>query len=168
MWTFALHGHKKSHAFGRTLGRHLRAGDVVLLHGDLGAGKTVLAQGLAEGLGVTSAVQSPTFTIVQEHRGTTADGESVMLFHLDLYRLGWVDELESIGYERFIEPEDGVSVIEWPERAEDWQPPRCLIVRIWYEEEDVRSVSVVALPDRTAWSTELIAWLDGRSDDHRC
>ncbi len=110
---------------GREIAQRLRIGDVVLLHGDLGAGKTTLAQGVAEELGIASPVQSPTFTLVREH-----DGSGMKFYHLDLYRLESPDELEDIGYETYIEPVDGVSLIEWPERAGDWLPDRFLLVEI--------------------------------------
>src|SRR5690606_19146719 len=74
---------------GRQVARELRVGDVLLLHGDLGAGKTTFAQGVAEGLGIDSPVQSPTFTLVREHAG-----KAMKFYHLDLYRLESPDELE--------------------------------------------------------------------------
>ena len=113
-------------AFGMVFAERLDAGDVVMLHGDLGAGKTTLTQGIAAGLGVHEPVQSPTFTLVQEHQG-----RQLKLYHLDLYRLDDPSDLESIGYETYLEPYDGVSVIEWPERAGDWLPER-----FWYIEID--------------------------------
>ena len=78
---------------GRKLGESLRKGDVVSLRGSLGAGKTVLAKGIAESLGITEAIVSPTFTIVQEYSGREK------LYHLDLYRLSGEDEFESMGGE---------------------------------------------------------------------
>src|SRR5215210_4246279 len=115
---------------GECLGRCLAAGDVILLHGDLGAGKTTLAQGIARGLGVGGYVQSPTFTLVHEHDGQTADGTPVRLYHLDLYRLSGEDDLDSFGYDEYLAPSDGVSVIEWPERAAGRLPGRYLLVRL--------------------------------------
>lgn len=123
--------------FGREFAGRLQTGDVVLLHGDLGAGKTTLTQGIAEGLGIDEAVQSPTFTLVQEHQGT-----SLMLYHLDLYRLEDPSELEGIGYETYLDPPDGVSVIEWPERAGDWLPDQFWLVQISHLGEDSRRLVV--------------------------
>lgn len=122
---------------GRDLATSLRPGDVVMLHGDLGAGKTTFTQGVAEGLGISGPVQSPTFTLVREHEGRT-----MRLYHLDLYRLDDPDELEDIGYEVFINPPDGVSMIEWPERAGDWLPDRFLLVHIEHLGGDRRSVQL--------------------------
>lgn len=122
---------------GRELAKSMRIGDVLLLHGDLGAGKTTLTQGIAEGLGINSPVQSPTFTLVREHQGS-----ELKLYHLDLYRLDDPAELEDIGYETYIEPADGISVIEWPERAGDWLPDQFLLVQIDHVGGDRRRVTL--------------------------
>lgn len=122
---------------GRDLALNLQVGDVLMLHGDLGAGKTTLTQGIAEGLGIAGPVQSPTFTLVREH-----DGASIRLYHLDLYRLDDPAELEDMGYEVYINPPDGVSIIEWPERADDWLPERFLLVQIEHLGGDRRSVQI--------------------------
>lgn len=124
-------------ALGERLAQDLRTGDVLMLHGDLGAGKTTLTQGIAGGLGVDGAVQSPTFTLVREHRG-----REMMLYHLDLYRLADPDELEGLGYEEYLDPPDGVSVIEWPERAGDWLPDRFTLVHIGHLGGDRRQVTI--------------------------
>jgi tRNA threonylcarbamoyladenosine biosynthesis protein TsaE len=116
--------------YGRTFAATLKPGDVVLLHGDLGAGKTTLTQGMALGLGVEEAIQSPTFSLVAEHDGRDSEGRPLRLYHLDLYRLEEVDELEGLGYEQYLAPEDGVTVIEWPERADDWLPDGFWLLRI--------------------------------------
>lgn len=128
---------------GRELARTLRVGDVLMLHGDLGAGKTTLAQGVAEGLGIDSPVQSPTFTLVREHRAP-----GMMFYHLDLYRLDSPDELEDIGYESYIDPADGVSLIEWPERAGDWLPAAFTMVQIDHLGGDRRRVTISAYGER--------------------
>lgn len=116
----------RTREIGERLGRLLRTGHVVLLNGDLGAGKTTLAQGIAAGLGVEEYVQSPTFTLVAEHDGRAG----CRLYHLDLYRLRDEADLESFGYEQYLDPVDGVSVIEWPERAGAWLPDAFLLVNI--------------------------------------
>jgi tRNA threonylcarbamoyladenosine biosynthesis protein TsaE len=108
---------------------------VVLLHGDLGAGKTTLTQGIAVGLGVQDYVQSPTFTLVSELQGV-----QLTLYHLDLYRLNDEAELESFGYDQYLSPEDGVSVIEWPERAGEWLPDRYLLIELTSAGNDHRSI----------------------------
>jgi tRNA threonylcarbamoyladenosine biosynthesis protein TsaE len=102
-----------THQFGRTLSASLTAGTVLLLVGDLGSGKTSLVQGLAAGLGITEAVTSPTFTIVNEY----LQG-AIPLYHLDLYRLT-PPEVAKLQIERYWDPwevEPGIVAIEWPER----------------------------------------------------
>lgn len=95
---------------GVTLGRRLRPGDVVLLYGDLGAGKTAFVRGLAHGIGANpDDVSSPTFTIVQEYAGETAT-----LYHVDLYRLEPA-EIDDLGLEDLVSG-DGIVAIEWAER----------------------------------------------------
>jgi tRNA threonylcarbamoyladenosine biosynthesis protein TsaE len=132
----------ETRAFGTRLAQQLRAGDVVLLHGDLGAGKTTLTQGIAQGLGVTEPVQSPTFTLVAEHLGNTASGDPIRLYHLDLYRLGGENDLEDIGFDDLLAPRDGISVIEWPERAGTWLPERYILVTIEPIREDTRRLTL--------------------------
>lgn len=117
---------------GRAIGERLRPGDVLLLHGDLGAGKTTLAQGIGAALGVREAIQSPTFTLVGEHAGALPDGTPVRINHLDLYRLSSPDELDSLGYEQYITADDAITLIEWPERAADWLPETYLLISIAY------------------------------------
>jgi tRNA threonylcarbamoyladenosine biosynthesis protein TsaE len=97
-------------AAGEALGATLRAGDVVLLYGDLGAGKTAFVRGMARGLGANpDDVSSPTFTIVQEYAGRTAT-----LYHVDLYRLEGA-EIDDLGLEDLVSG-DGIVAIEWADR----------------------------------------------------
>lgn len=104
----------QTHALGVRLGAVAEAGDVIGLTGALGAGKTVLTQGIAEGLGVEpGAVASPTFVLVREHRGR------LPLFHVDLYRVDSPEAIERLGLDEYLEGE-GVTVIEW---AEKWPRP---------------------------------------------
>lgn len=134
--------------FGGAIGAWLRPGDVLLLHGDLGAGKTTLAQGVAAALGVREAIQSPTFTLVAEHQGRLPGGQPVQINHLDLYRLASPDELESLGYEQYIDSDEAIALIEWPERAADWLPEAYLLVSIAYEPPGRRiELSAHRLPD---------------------
>jgi tRNA threonylcarbamoyladenosine biosynthesis protein TsaE len=123
---------------GERLGRILQAGDVVALLGELGAGKTAFVQGLARGLGVTSArVASPTFTIVNEHPGR------VPLYHVDLYRLVDAAELHEIGFAEYLGGA-GVAVVEWFDRFPDEQPAERLEVRIEVVGPSARRLHVTA------------------------
>jgi tRNA threonylcarbamoyladenosine biosynthesis protein TsaE len=131
-------------ALGRELGASLRIGDVLLLHGDLGAGKTTLTQGIAEAIGIGAPIQSPTFTLMSQHHATLTDGSRATLYHLDLYRLDDPEQLEDIGWEEAISPVDGVTVVEWPERAGEWLPDRYVLVSIAYRDADSRVVTISA------------------------
>jgi tRNA threonylcarbamoyladenosine biosynthesis protein TsaE len=106
---------EQTHALGEALGSRLAAGDVILLVGDLGAGKTALTQGIGAGLGVHGVINSPTFTILKEYAGR------VPLYHFDLYRIDSPDEVTALGFEDYFDGE-GVSVIEWAERGEPQDP----------------------------------------------
>ena len=92
-----------------------KSGAVLALHGELGSGKTCFVQGLARALGVQQAVTSPTFTIVNEYRGRCP------LIHMDLYRISDPEELLSIDFDNYLDTE-GITVIEWAERAGNWLP----------------------------------------------
>ena len=112
-------------AFGKKLGEAAEPGTVYTLVGDLGVGKTVLTQGLAEGLGITEAVNSPTFTILQVYE----EGR-LPLYHFDAYRLEGTHQ--ELGFEEMIDGE-GLTVIEWPEYMEDLdqtQPLRITLHRL--------------------------------------
>jgi tRNA threonylcarbamoyladenosine biosynthesis protein TsaE len=127
---------------GKILGAQLDAGDTVCLYGDLGAGKTSFSYGIALGLDVeTKYITSPTFTFVNEYKGR------VPFYHIDLYRLQAPEELENIGFEQYIET-DGVTVIEWAERAEDELPVECLSVYLSYVDEHSREIGFLAEGER--------------------
>lgn len=144
-------GPEAMQSLGRRIGRSLRAGDVLLLHGDLGAGKTTLAQGIADGLGVEGAVQSPTFTLMSEYMVRLGGGSLPgTLYHLDLYRLDDPEELGDIGWEEAIAPEGGVTIVEWPERAGEWLPERFVLVSIAWRDPDSRKVTITGEPPERA------------------
>jgi tRNA threonylcarbamoyladenosine biosynthesis protein TsaE len=127
------HSEGETAALGRSLARRLTRGDVVLLYGPLGAGKTAFARGLAEGLGCDGEdVSSPTFAIVQEYRGKTR------LQHVDLYRLS-PGEVDDLGLEDLLD--DAVMAVEWPDR---WSrvPGGAAVVRIEPLEENRRRISI--------------------------
>lgn len=113
MATFISHSPAETESLGEQWGRDAQRGLIIALSGDLGAGKTQLVKGLARGLGVTSRVHSPTFTLVNEYAGGR-----LRLFHLDLYRLETRAQILSAGLEEYWQP-DGVAVIEWAERVKE-------------------------------------------------
>ena len=100
----------ETQAVGREFGKQLAAGVVLNLRGDLGAGKTEFVKGLAQGLGATDQVTSPTFTLIHEYRSGR-----LPLFHLDLYRLRSEGELDEIGFDDYLEA-GGVCAVEWGEK----------------------------------------------------
>jgi tRNA threonylcarbamoyladenosine biosynthesis protein TsaE len=110
MATSISHSPAETEALGEAWGREARRGLVIALSGDLGAGKTQLVKGIARGLGITTRVHSPTFTLVNVY-----NGGRLTLFHLDLYRLETKEQILSAGIEEYLRP-DGVAVIEWAER----------------------------------------------------
>ena len=110
MATFISHSPADTRSLGESLGRAAERGRVFAVSGDLGAGKTELAKGIARGLGATTRIHSPTFTLVNEY-----GGGRLPLFHLDLYRLETPGQILAAGLEEFLQPA-GVTVIEWAER----------------------------------------------------
>lgn len=113
----------ETEALGVRLGRLLQAGDVVGLSGDLGAGKTVLARGIARGAGATGYVASPTFTLIREYHG------SPPVYHVDLYRLDRPEQLDDLGLDMVLDG-SGIVVIEWAEHAASWLPVEHLWITI--------------------------------------
>jgi len=111
-------------SLGERLGRALKRGDVVLLSGDLGTGKTCLTQGIGRGLGCSAPVNSPSFVLMNEYEGREH------LYHVDLYRIEDVEELDELGLWDYAEK--GVLVIEWPERGADILPGDGLVVELRY------------------------------------
>lgn len=103
---------------GMRLGQEAKAGQVFTLTGDLGVGKTVFTQGLAKGLGIEEAVNSPTFTIVQIY-----EGGRLPFYHFDVYRIGDIEEMDEVGFEDYVMGE-GVSLIEWANLIEGILPEK--------------------------------------------
>lgn len=125
----------ETESIGEALGRSLASGDVVLLFGDLGAGKTALVRGLARGIGANpDEVSSPTFTIVQEYAGRSAT-----LYHVDLYRLE-AAEIDDLGLDDLVSS-DGIVAIEWAERWSG-RPDDVTEVRLEHRGDDRRAIHV--------------------------
>ncbi len=122
-------------AAGERFAHTLKAGDVVALDGDLGAGKTVFARGIAKGLGIMDVIVSPTFTILREYEG------SMPLYHFDVYRIGDADELFDIGFSEYLDG-DGISVVEWAEKVPGLLPARSVYVRIEKTGNNTREIII--------------------------
>lgn len=126
---------QETRELGKRMSQKVTPGTVISLRGSLGAGKTVFAKGFALGLGITEAIVSPTFTLVQEYDGR------LKLYHLDLYRLSGEDEFESMGGEDFLYS-DGVALIEWSEKIEDMLPDDTIFINITINEDLTRSIEI--------------------------
>ena len=114
--TIETNSPEETFALGQKLGEQAKAGQIYTLNGDLGVGKTVFTQGIARGLGITEAVSSPTFTIVQVY-----DEGRLPFYHFDVYRIGDVEEMDEIGFEDYVYG-DGVSLIEWANLIDEILP----------------------------------------------
>lgn len=137
-WSLELDSVAKTRRLGETLGKCLFGGAVILLSGELGAGKTSLTQALAKGLGVPDdePVSSPSYTLMNHHRGR------LDLYHFDLYRLSDKDELFELGFDEYLHDE-GVTVVEWFDRVPDLRPEG-LEITLAYKGEDARCATLTA------------------------
>ena len=144
---FVSHSTTQTQRIGSRLGEMLQAGDVVLLQGPLGSGKTLLTQGIAQGLGITDYVTSPSFTLINEYR-TRDCGGRLPLYHVDLYRLAdATGEAIAMGTEEYLYG-DGVCVVEWAERAPDILPAQHLLIRLSFVSDSKRGVYMIPHGER--------------------
>jgi tRNA threonylcarbamoyladenosine biosynthesis protein TsaE len=130
---------------GRLTARGLRGGELILLEGDLGLGKTVFARGIAAGLGIPPEdVTSPSFTLIQEYRGGR-----IPMFHVDLYRLRGPEDVSTLGLEDLVSC-GGVVVVEWGEKLPPFYKQEALRVRFHDVGEGSRRIEVLASPDQSS------------------
>lgn len=130
---FISHSVAQTQRAGVALAQLVQPGDIIWLEGELGAGKTTFTKGIAQGLGVTGYVNSPTFTLVNEYQGR------LPVYHLDCYRLESGREALDFGLEEYLYGE-GVTIIEWPERIREVLPPEYLRVQLRYVTDTKRSM----------------------------
>ena len=123
---------------GFKLAQTLDFGSVVLLFGNLGAGKTVFSRGFARGLGITEPVSSPTYTIVQEY-DIPGGGR---LYHLDLYRISGVESALAFGVDEFLDDSRAISLIEWPMRIDGILPDNCIKVTLTHLDDEKREITI--------------------------
>ena len=133
MVSLRSHSPEETGRIGAALGRYAEAGDLFLLCGELGTGKTCLTQGVARGLEIDEHVGSPTFILVAIHQGR------LPLYHIDLYRLDRVKEVLELGLEEYLEGK-GVSVVEWADKALGVFPLPFLLVTLVYQGEGERLI----------------------------
>ena len=134
MKEFLTNSQEETIELGELIGKYLNVGDVVLLTGDLSAGKTTITKGIGKALGVKSIINSPTFTIVKTYKGLQKK-----LYHLDLYRLEGINE--DFDLEEYIES-DGVCVIEWPFQVSELIPDEYLMIELKIVDDLKRSIKV--------------------------
>ena len=130
---------EESGRIGEEIGKSLSGSEIICLDGEMGTGKTVLAQGIARGLGIEEAVNSPTFTIVQNY-----EGGRLPLYHFDVYRIEEPEEMEEIGYEDCFYG-NGVTLVEWSELIEELIPKEAVRIRIEKDPEkgdDYRRITI--------------------------
>lgn len=135
MLEFFSRSPEQTRRIGMRLGGLLKAGDVICLQGDLGAGKTTFTQGLAQGWGSSDSVSSPTFILVNQYRRD----DGARLFHLDAYRLESVPEAEELDLDSMLT--EGALIIEWPERLEGLLPNERLQVQLNHISEEHRQMN---------------------------
>jgi len=128
---------------GFEIGRQLRPGSVVALHGALGAGKTTLVKGIARALNIEETVTSPSFTLIAEYGGNR-EGNPLTLYHIDLYRISHSREVEDLGMDEILDG-GGICVIEWAEKASEFLPESAIRVEILIEGEGKRRIKIRGL-----------------------
>ncbi len=133
------HSPEDTGCIGKTLARFLAGGDIVLLYGELGAGKTTLIQGICEALQVRERVTSSSFVLLRLLNGT------MPIYHFDLYRVSSVHELDDIGYEEFLFS-NGISLIEWPERISAFVGDTWLSISLEYVDDNPDKRRITFLP----------------------
>jgi tRNA threonylcarbamoyladenosine biosynthesis protein TsaE len=139
--TFLSNNADQTRQWGRELAERLSPGDVVALIGELGAGKTVLAQGILKGLGVEEVVQSPSFIMAREY------DSRIPAVHLDLYRLHSSDEFLALGFDEYMDNQH-ILIIEWAEKIEDILPRRCWRIRLsWVKDYPDQRQITYQIPD---------------------
>lgn len=141
MMQITTHSADETQALGQKLASRLAPGDVIAYFGDLGVGKTAFTRGLAQGLGITDPVTSPTYTIVNEYLSGR-----IPLFHFDMYRLSSSDELFDIGWEDYLS-RGGVCAVEWSENVEDaLQDAIRVTIEKDADEPDTRHITITGGP----------------------
>lgn len=155
MWSLDSYSQAETMALGMVLGKLAPAGTCIALHGNLGSGKTMLTKGIAKGMGITDAITSPTFTIVNQY----FNGKCI-LNHMDIYRIDNEDELYELGIEEYFE-NDAICVIEWPEILGNMLPKNT--VKIRFEKKmnedgfEWRHIVITAEAEKHKWLEEAMS-----------
>ena len=149
---------EESYQLGRWIGENSKPGDLILLYGDLGSGKTILSRGIAHGAGFGGNVTSPTFTLMNIYRG------NFPIYHFDIYRLYEPEELYDLDYEEYFYG-DGVAIIEWSERLGHLLPNDYLKVSLSREqEENSRKIEIKLIGNKFVHWKEVLVEHEGISN----
>lgn len=135
MLTFKTTCPEETIELGRKIGKLLKKGDILAMQGTLAAGKTTITKGIAESLGVTDVITSPTFCLISEYEG------KMPLYHMDVYRLEGTDDFENLGTDDMLYGE-GVSIIEWSEKIMDALPKKTIILKLEPQEDGSRIITI--------------------------
>ncbi len=130
---------EETQRWGEELAKNfLHPGDLVIVAGELGVGKTQFVKGIARGLGIEEEIKSPSFSLVHEHKR-----RNFTLYHLDFYRLERKEEAIDLGWEEYLEDEKGIVIVEWGDKFLPLFSPPFFWISLSYEEEDTRSIEVL-------------------------
>lgn len=145
---------EETQRIGEMIGAHAKPGDILLLVGELGAGKTCLAQGVLWGLGSEEYARSPTFVLVSEYEGR------LPMYHMDLYRLDKIEDIIDLGLDEYLFG-DGVCVVEWAQKAPEAFPEQHVVIRIEYIDDTTRRLKLTASDARYQEMIESVKSLAG-------
>jgi len=129
---------EKTFSIGELIGKMLAKGDILALTGELGSGKTLFTQGIAKGLKIPNCykITSPTFNLINEYPS------QISLYHMDVYRLSNIDDMEELGFEEYL-ARDGVVVIEWAEKIKELIPDDAIVVHLSVLSETTRRIEII-------------------------
>ena len=135
MLTFRTNSAEETIQLGQKIGKLLKKGDIIAMQGTLAAGKTTITKGIAQALGITDTITSPTFCLISEYYGT------MPLYHFDVYRLEGTEDFINLGADDMLYG-DGVSIIEWSEKIMEELPSRTIILRLTPQEDGSRLIEI--------------------------
>ena len=135
MLTFKTSSAEETIELGKKIGKLLKKGDIIAMQGTLAAGKTTITKGIAQALGITETITSPTFCLISEYQGT------MPLYHMDVYRLDGTEDFINLGTDDMLYG-DGVSIIEWSEKIMDELPSNTIILKITPQDDGTRLIEI--------------------------
>lgn len=136
------HSPEETNKLAKQLATKIKAGAVIALYGDLGAGKTTFTRFLTQAIGISARVQSPTFVIARKYQPQHTRSAIKKINHLDLYRLSSESELKDLDLNQFFDDLSAITIIEWPELAEKQLPKKSIKIRFEYVDENSRKIYV--------------------------